>query len=222
MGSTERRSGHHAIPAWCPVALQRCTDPAPGDGVRRLDVRRHDSHSDGRCPTSGRHRPAGPLTPINPSTVPADRTHVVGLRPAQLADRFSRPVVPPSVPTAGRALAQVLAVSHPVHRAERRERLRRHAVGLRRGGRWFVLPRLSAPAGHRLSLRVIIATHRATHPTPAEPTTAEFQPESASTPVSADDSAHSRAASSVSIAQLRTPRRMFGSSVGSATSQSSQ
>ena len=126
--------------------------PAPDEASHRVDDRRHDGHSRRRRPRSRRSSPAGPLATVNPSTVPAVRAHVVRLRAAHLAHRLPRPVVPPSVATTCRALAQVLAVGHTVHRAERRKRLGGHTVGLRRGGRWFVLPPLSGPAGHRLSL----------------------------------------------------------------------
>ena len=56
------------------------------------------------------------------------------------------------MPAARRALTQVLAVGHAVHRAQRRQRLRGHNVRLRRGRRRLFLPARSS-SRHRLETR---------------------------------------------------------------------
>jgi hypothetical protein len=131
MWPAKRRTGHRSVAARRPVALEGCARPHPLANGRTLIDRWHHGHCHRRRAASG--TPPGLLTPVVPAAVPAVCTHVVRLRAAHLSCRLSRPVVPPSMPAAGRALAQVLAVGHPVQGAPRRQRLRRHNVWLRRG-----------------------------------------------------------------------------------------
>jgi hypothetical protein len=151
MRSTKRRPRHRAIAARRSVALERCAGPHPLADTRRLTDRWHHCHSHGGRAVC--RRPPRLLTPIVPAAVPAVRTHVVRLRAAHLSRGLSRPVVPPSVPAAGRALAEVLAIGHTVHGAQRRQRLGRHEVWLRRGRCRLVLPSRSPVRRHQLDTR---------------------------------------------------------------------
>ena len=130
VGPAERRTGHRAVAARGPVALERRARSHPLANRRRLIDRWHQGHRRRRRLTC--RRPSGLLTPVVPTAMPALCTHVVRLRAAHLSCRLPRPVVPPPVAAARRALAQMLAAGHPVQRAQWRQRLRGHGVWLGR------------------------------------------------------------------------------------------
>jgi hypothetical protein len=151
MGSTKQRSGHRAVAARRPVALEGYARPTPLANTRRRVDRWHHGHC--RRWRAACRPPPGLLTPVVPPAVSAVGTDVVRQRAAHLSRGLARPVVPPSVPAAGRALAEVLASGHAVHGAQRRQSLRRHNVRLRRGRGRFVLPLRSPARRHILDTR---------------------------------------------------------------------
>jgi hypothetical protein len=149
--SAECRTRHGAVAAGRTGARQRGARRRTPSAARGLTHRRHHGHCrSGRAPC---RRPPRLLTTVVPPTVPAIRAHIVSLRTFHLARRLSRPIVPPSVSATSRTLAEVFASGHAVHRAQRRQRLGRHAVWLRCGGRRLLLPLRSAARRHFADLR---------------------------------------------------------------------
>lgn len=138
VGSAERRPGHRSVAARCPITLQRRTHRGRAPVLQGRGHGLHRRHSHGGVPAA--RPPSDLFTTVKPPSVSTVRTDVVRPRARDLTEGLSRPVVPPAMPAARRALSQALAVGHPVHRAQRRQRLRRHEVGLRLGRSRLVLP----------------------------------------------------------------------------------